>query len=225
MKISIIIPTYNEAARIATCLEKLEHQADSDTEIIVADGCSTDATTRIVVRFRNVRLIQPQVRGRGQQMHCGAIVASGSVLLFLHADTQLPEGALRAIRHRLRDSQVRAGSFAIRFDHPHPLLRLLAWFTRWNTRWWTFGDQAIFTRRADYFQIGGYRFWPILEDFDLQWRLRRQGKFVRLPLPVCTSARRFLQRGIVRQVVQNLLIVCGYFLGVPPRRLARFYRY
>lgn len=224
MKISVIIPTLNEATRIRSCLFHLMEQAHPNMEIIIADGASTDEIGAIVAEFSGVTLLTTKVRCRGQQLQAGARLATGDVLLFLHADTQLPPNGLPLIAQKMQNTAYRAGCFALRFDDPHPLLRLLSWMSRWNNRWCTFGDQALFVDRQFYEQLGGFRPWPILEDFDLQCRLRQHSPFIKFPDPVQTSARRFLQNGILRQTLRNMLLVLAFSMGWSPHRLAKFYR-
>ena len=221
MHISIIIPTLNEASTIRAAAAALERWR-GQIEVIVADGGSTDRTLEAVREFDWPVVSAP--RGRGPQMNEGARVASGEVLLFLHADTHLPDEALTVIEDALKDSTICGGNFELRFDGQRREARLL-------TRLYPFlrlggmcyGDSAMFVRRQVFESLGGYRDFPIFEDVDLFRRLKRAGKFVRLPAYATTSSRRFEGRFVRTFALWSLLQVM-YWLGVSPWRLDRFYR-
>ena len=185
------------------------------------DGGSTDATVEIPSRRATV-LHGP--RGRAVQMNTGAQAATGEVLLFLHGDTVLHPDALPAVRRALADWRVVGGTFTLRFDRRHPLLRLYTLCTRLPLAAFRFGDQGIFVRRGVFERLGGFRELPLLEDVDFLGRLRRAGRLAVVPRPVTTSARRFLACGIVRQQLLNGAILAAHALGASPERLARGYR-
>ncbi|MBW3569578.1 MAG: TIGR04283 family arsenosugar biosynthesis glycosyltransferase [Gemmatimonadetes bacterium] len=218
MRLSVIVPTLNEAAWIAGCLGGIRAAGGAD-EVLVVDGGSTDATAQIAAREARV-LHTP--RGRAVQMNAGARHASGDVLLFLHADTVLHPDGLARMRRALADPRVAGGTFTLRFDHPHPLLRFYGACS--TLPWLRFGDQGIFVRRHVFDALGGYREMPLLEDVDLLRRMRRMGRLAVVPAPVTTSARRFLERGVVRQQLVNGAVLAAWHLGVSPDRLARWYR-
>jgi rSAM/selenodomain-associated transferase 2 len=219
--ISIVIPALNEAEGIGACLEGLLQEACGH-EVIVVDGGSRDGTPAVVRRFRQPRLLSAE-RGRGVQMNRGAMAASGDILLFLHADCRLPAGGLCMIEDTMADSSAVAGSFSLAFDRDHPLLRLYAAFSRINHILFTYGDQGLFLPRRTFQRIGGFREVPLMEDLEIQQRLRRMGRFVKIRRPMTTASRRFAARGILRQQFANTLLVTLYFAGVSPARLARFY--
>lgn len=156
-------------------------------------------------------------------MNAGAREATEDVLLFLHADTFLPADAFRLIGGALADPEVAGGCFRLAFDRDDPWLRTYSFFSRINHPLFTYGDQGLFVRREVFQRIGGFREMPILEDVEIQERLRRAGRFVKLRQPVVTSARRFVRYGPVRQQALNVGIVLLYNLGVPPARLKRLY--
>jgi GT2 family glycosyltransferase len=164
------------------------------------------------------------VRGRGAQLQAALRHSSAPIVLILHADTQLPESAARLIRAALSDPAVAGGSFRMRFDNPSLPYAVYGWFTRFETPFTTFGDQAFFARRAAIEAGGGVPDWPLLEDVELRRRLLRQGRFVKLAAAVTTSARRFERYGVVRGQLLNALIVAGFWLGLSPRWLAARYR-
>ncbi len=220
LSIGIIVPVYNEVSILETSLENLRHVARR-CPVVVADGGSTDDSPRIARRFFHT---EPCARpNRGAQLNRGAQCLWTDVLLFLHADSQLPVGFEYHIRRALRDPRVVGGCFRLAFDAERPMLRFYSWFTRFPGRFFHFGDQGFFVRRRIFRLIGGFRPLPFLEDVDFLRRLRRIGRFAVLPVPVVTSARRFLLRGIVRQQLLNTLLVSLFELGVPAQRLARFY--
>jgi rSAM/selenodomain-associated transferase 2 len=221
INISIIIPTLNEATTIRAAAASLERWR-GQVEVIVADGGSTDRTLEAAREFDWSIVSAP--RGRGPQMNEGAQVACGEVLLFLHADTRLPDEALTIIERALEDSTICGGNFELRFDGPTreaKLLTLIYPFLRLGGM--CYGDSAMFVRRQAFETLGGYRDFPIFEDVDLFRRLKRVGRFVRLPASATTSSRRFEGRFVRTFALWSLLQVL-YWLGVPPRRLDRLYR-
>lgn len=221
--VSVIIPTLNEADIIESSLENLLHHR-GDFEVIVADGGSSDATRDIVSTFPHVKQVL-SARGRGKQMNEGAKATGGDILLFLHADTCLPPRAFTMIGEAMADARVAGGSFCINFDRRNPLLRVFSLFSRINHVFFTYGDQGLFLRPSTFRRIGGFRELPIMEDVEIQMRLRRAGGFVKICEPVVTSARRFTRSGIVRQQVLNTALVFLYHIGVSPSILGRFYPY
>ena len=220
LSIGIIVPVYNEAAILEGALENLRRVA-ADFPAVVVDGSSSDASARIARRFFPIEIC-PQPN-RGAQLNRGATYLQTDVLLFLHADSQLPPGFESQIRQALADPEVAGGCFQLEFDAALPMLRFYSWCTRFPGRFLHFGDQGFFVRREVFERMGGFRALPFLEDVDFLRRLRRLGRFAVLPAPVVTSARRFLRYGAVRQQLRNVLLVTLFELGVSPERLARFY--
>lgn len=219
--LSIVVPVLNEAAVLAGLLADLLDR-QGDVEVIVVDGGSGDGSWEVAGRFpRVLRLRAP--RGRAAQMNAGARAAGGDLLLFLHADTLLPPGACARIVETLADPAVAAGSFHLAFDRKDPWLALYARCSRINHPLFTYGDQGLFLRRALFQEIGGFREIPLMEDLEIQRRLRRRGRFVKLDLPATTSARRFVHRGPLRQQALNVALVSLYLLGMSPGRLKRLY--
>ncbi|HEX3528131.1 MAG TPA: TIGR04283 family arsenosugar biosynthesis glycosyltransferase [Thermoanaerobaculia bacterium] len=226
MKITIVMPTLNEAATLERPLAAALAAAD---EVVVSDGGSTDGTPEIARRL-GARVVSGPP-GRGGQLTRGAqssVLGSRGdptdVLLFLHADTFLPPEAAQAVRAAIAAGAV-GGAFRVRFDVDRPLLRLGARLINLRTRWTglPLGDQAQFVRRDVFERLAGFRDWPILEDLDLAMRLKREGRTVLLGGCVTTAARRFVNLGIVRTVATNWLIWSLFALGVSPHRLVRLY--
>jgi rSAM/selenodomain-associated transferase 2 len=220
VSVAVIVPVLNEAENITALIDDLGRHAFS--ELVVVDGGSDDGTPEIVAATKTVRLIRTQ-RGRGSQLNAGATAVSADVLLFLHADTRLPKGALQQIRAVLSDERILGGCFRLAFDVKHPMLSLYSRASAFDTVFTTFGDQAYFVRAAAFRDVDGFPDWPFLEDVELRRRLRRRGKFVKAHASVVTSARRFRAEGILRRQLLNALILCAFLVGVPAQRLARWY--
>lgn len=190
--------------------------------MIVADGGSADDTVRLA-RDCGLRVIDAP-RGRGQQMNAGAELATGNVLLFLHADTKLPDEALKLIEEALHDAKVCGGNFSLTFGGGTREARLLTkLYPLLRLGGMCYGDSAIFVRRDVFESLGGYCDLPIFEDCDLYRRLRRAGKFVRLPAQAITSSRRFEGR-FVRTFALWATMQMLYWLGVPTNWLNRMYK-
>jgi rSAM/selenodomain-associated transferase 2 len=221
--ISVIIPIINEAEILESFLRKLLNQP-GDWEIFVADGGSTDGTREVLDRFPGIKHVRSG-GGRGKQMNDGARQAQGEFLLFLHADTTLPANALPKIEEALADSSVAAGCFSLEFDHPGRFFRILSIFGRINHPFFTYGDQGLFLRASTFRKIGGFKEIPVMEDVEIQERLRKIGTFIKLKEPVFTSARRYLRNGPLRQHLITTGVVLLYHLGVSPHFLwRRYYR-
>ena len=220
LSIGIVVPVYNEATLLEAALARLQRVA-CGFPAVIADGGSTDGSARIARRFYHTVICSQA--SRGAQLNRGAQCLRTDVLLFLHADSRLPESFALHIRRALRHPRVVGGCFRLEFDTLRPMLRFYSWCTQFPGRFLHFGDQAFFVRRKVFEQMGGFGSLPFLEDVDFLRRLRRYGGFGVLPVPVVTSARRFLQRGVVRQQLRNILLVALFELGVSAARLVRFY--
>jgi len=190
---------------------------------VVSDGGSRDRTLEIA-RSAGATLVSGPP-GRGGQLNRGAAATAAGILLFLHADTALPDDAATAVRAALARGAP-GGGFRIAFDSSLLRMRLAARLINARTALSAtpLGDQALFVGRAAFDALGGFAPWPILEDLDFAWRLRRLGKPAILRGPAVTGARRFLGRGVARTVSTNWLIWSLFFCGVEPERLARLYR-
>jgi rSAM/selenodomain-associated transferase 2 len=221
-KISIIIPTLNEAANIKTAIATT--QSGTNIEVIVVDAGSQDETV-VIAHSLGVKVILSNP-GRAVQMNTGAAVATGEILLFLHADTRLPIGFDEMLRKALQQPGVVAGAFTLQIDAPVLGLRLVEWGVKWRSHFWQmpYGDQAIFMTKSVFQEIGCFPEMPIMEDFELIRRLQNIGKISILSVPVITSSRRWLQKGILKTTLINQIVVIGYLLGVAPERLRKLYR-
>ena len=222
-RISITIPTLNEAANIGPALERLQPLRARGHEVIVVDGGSTDDTKRRAGPHADQVIDAP--RGRAAQMNAGAEHAHGDVLLFLHADTVLPAQADRLILDGMRASKRGWGRFDIRIDGQHWLLPLIALGMNLRSRLTGVctGDQCIFVSRELFLRVGGYPAIALMEDIALTKRLRRASPPLRLSAPVVTSSRRWERNGVVRTMLFMWSLRLRYFFGASPARLARLY--
>ena len=191
---------------------------------MVVDGGSRDGTMEVARRVPGVAALV-SARGRAIQMNAGARAAHGHILLFLHADTRLPDGALEAVQEALADSTVVGGRFDVRFDSPRPVLSMIAFFMNLRSRLSgiSTGDQVIFVRRDVFESLGGYAEIPLMEDVELTRRLKRRGRLVALRSRVTTAARKWQQEGALRTMVLMWALRFLYMWGVAPARLHRWY--
>ena len=221
MLVSIIIPALNEAKCISKTLISLQKQT-APFEVIVVDGGSEDDT--IAVSSKYARVLTSE-RGRANQMNAGAKIAKGDLLLFLHADTQLPVDALKLIRETVVQHEYEAGIFRLRFDHETCLLRFYSYCTRFKQPRFGFGDRALFVKRTVFQEMNGFSSIPIFEDLDLSIRLYRRGSFLFRPEYVTTAARRFDEKGPIKQQLLNTFLWLRYTFGTSPFKLAKYYKY
>lgn len=224
--VSVVIPALNAAPGIAAALHALAAGAtDPLREVIVVDGGSTDDTAAIARDHGAQVIIAP--RGRGPQLAAGAATASGAWLLFLHADTALsPEwGKTAAAFMRDPANAARAGYFRFTLDDAAAAARRLEATVAWRNRvlGLPYGDQGLLIRRDFYRALGGYRPLPLMEDVDMVRRIGRR-RLVMLDAPALTSARRYRQDGYLGRPLRNALCLGLYYLGLPPRFIARVYR-
>jgi rSAM/selenodomain-associated transferase 2 len=223
-RVSVIVPCLDEAAGIVAALAALAPLRGRGHEVIVVDAGS-DGTGDLARPLADQVLRAP--RGRAVQMNHGAAAASGDLLLFLHADTRLPEGADRSIVEGLARSGRAWGRFDVRLSGRHPLLRVVERFMSWRSRLTGIatGDQGIFVVRALFEAAGGFPEIALMEDIALSERLGRAGRPLCLRETVLTSSRRWEESGIARTVLLMWWLRLRYFLGADPRRLARDYGY
>lgn len=220
MCISVVVPVFNEAEALPRRIEALQRLA---AQVVVVDGGSTDATTSLLAASGLSWTTAP--RGRASQMNAGAAASTGDILMFVHADTELPRDALTRVRCALRSGAV-GGAFDVRLDAGSPILFLVGRMISWRSRCTgvATGDQALFVTRRAFDRLGGFADMPLFEDVDFSRRLRRLGRVARVRRAVTTSARRWERRGTVRTIVQMWTLRAFYYAGIDPALLARHYR-
>ncbi len=220
--ISIIIPTRNEARSLPATLAAIRAAAGATRhEVVVVDAASEDETIAIAEE-NGARIIARATPQRAAQMNVGAENARGEILLFLHADTLIPAGALQKIAAALTDSRVVGGAFARRYASLSWLLRATCFLAGLRARFsgWFLGDQGIFVRAEVFRQLHGFQYFPLFEDLDFSRRLRAAGRVVTLWPPVLSSARRFAARGPARTTWSDFLLTLRYLRGTSPNELA-----
>jgi len=220
--ISIIIPTLNEADVIKATIARLP--GSEKVEILVVDGGSRDNTVEIAKTLgARVLINAPSKAG---QMNTGAAEARGEILLFLHADTRLPSNFEEKVMAAVSRDGICAGAFTLGIDSKAWSLRFIERVANWRARIFKlpYGDQALFVCRELFFEIGGFPDYPIMEDFEFIRRLKKIGKLIILPESVQTSQRRWQNFGVFKTWLLNQIIVVAYFIGIPPHRLAFWYR-
>ena len=217
--VSVIIPTFNEAANISPLLEKI--QASQPHEIIVADGGSSDATVALAKSAG--AFIVSAARGRAVQMNHGASLATGEFLLFLHADTLPPAGFPGIVSETLNRPGTSAGAFNFQLDDQIGTSSLIEKLVHLRCQLLAapYGDQGLFLRRSLFEETGGFPEWPCLEDLGFVRSLRKRGKIRIAPESAITSSRRWETGGTVRTFLKHQAILAGFLLGVPPRFLAK----
>ncbi|MBD2136496.1 TIGR04283 family arsenosugar biosynthesis glycosyltransferase [Anabaena sp. FACHB-1237] len=227
--ISIIIPTLNEAENIATIVKVINHSNSTNTmEMIIVDGGSQDDTVKIAESL-NIKLplkVINSAPGRAMQMNNGAIIAQGEILLFLHADTLLPNNFAEMILSCMQKSGIVAGAFTLKIDSNNWGLRLVEWGVKWRSLFLQlpYGDQAIFMKKDTFNQVGKFPELPIMEDFEIIKRLKKMGKIAIISDPVITSSRRWLKKGIFHTTILNQIIIIAYVLGISPATIVKWYR-
>jgi rSAM/selenodomain-associated transferase 2 len=222
--LSIIIPTLNEADRIDRLLASLQPLRQQGHELIVVDGGSADGSAERARCGADRVCVAP--RGRALQMNAGAAIARGTVLLFLHADTELPPAAAESVLEGLEQSGRDWGRFDVDIAGRHPMLRVIAWCMNRRSRLTGIatGDQALFMHRTVFESLGGFPDQPLMEDIELSKRLRSVSRPLCLRTRVTTSGRRWEVRGVWRTIGLMWRLRWLYWRGVPPERLATLYR-
>ncbi|QPD05578.1 MAG: hypothetical protein Nkreftii_003352 [Candidatus Nitrospira kreftii] len=224
--ISVIIPTFNEERSLPRTLACLS--ASDPAEIIIVDGGSTDGTLTRAQEFcahtATARVIMAP-RGRASQMNEGAKASQGEVLLFLHADTQLPPQTERIVGLALTSPSVVGGRFDVRFDSSSPWSQVISSFMNRRSRLTGIatGDQALFVRREVFEMLGGFSEIPLMEDIEFSRRLQQAGRIMALRETVVTSFRRWDTQGPLRTILLMWTLRFLYWVGVNPHQLARVY--
>jgi rSAM/selenodomain-associated transferase 2 len=218
--VSVVVPVLADLVAAKRLLARFP--PDPRVEVIVVDGGEEHALERLVSSSPGSRLIRSPP-GRAIQMNAGAAVARGEWLLFLHADSTLPEHWIELFAHVTGDA--RGGWFRFALDDPAWQARVIERGVALRVRLLRlpYGDQGLFVRRAQFVALAGYKELPLMEDVEFVRRLVAAGRVVELPAPLRTSARRWRQEGWFRRSARNLLVLALYAAGVAPERLARIY--
>ena len=225
MKISVIIPVLHEREKINKILDSIKSvAADVPYEIIVVDGDSSGDTITHISDSSVIIMTAP--RGRALQMNAGAAMACGDILLFLHADTLLPQKAFPKIITALSNSSFIGGAFDLKIQNHRWIFRIIGRAASWKHRLTRvpYGDQAIFMLRRYFENIGGYAGIPLMEDVELMRRVKRQGgRIIVLPDAVTTSSRKWETDGVFYTIIRNWIIQVLYLFGMSARRLIKHY--
>lgn len=221
MKVSVIIPTLNEALILNQTLAEINRR--SPYEVIVADGGSLDGTLEIAETFGSRIVASPL--GRALQMNAAAKTATGDVLLFLHADSRVDAKSYRKMTDVMKQGNPLGGAFSLAIESKKPSLRLISILATLRSKYLNlvYGDQAIFVKTGVFREMGGFAAIPICEDLDFFRRLRKKGPIVLLEEKAFTSARRWRTEGIFFTTLRNMVIAGLFLLGFPPRVLGKWY--
>jgi rSAM/selenodomain-associated transferase 2 len=226
IKFSIVVPVFHEGERINDLIEHLNHfDSGKNLEIIVVDGAQENDTLRAIHHSNTIKM--PSEKGRAKQMNAGASIARGEILVFLHADTELPLHALKKINSLMERSEYVGGAFDLGIKSDKFIFKLIGTLSSWRSRLnrVPFGDQAIFIRREYFNGIGGYKEIPLMEDVELMRRIKKSGNKIWIFYErAMTSPRRWEKEGVIHCTLRNWAIRALYLLGVSPHKLANFYR-
>lgn len=224
MELSIIIPAYNEGDIIAKTIRQVKKRAgEYVAEIIVVDGDSTDDTVSEAASAGAVAVSSPK-KGRAAQMNYGANLAKGDILYFLHADS-IPPPSFDEQVVRAATRGFGAGCFRLAFDEQHALLDFYAWFTRFDVDAFRFGDQSLFVLREVFSAVGRFsEDHIVMEDNEIVRRIKSSYSFIVLDDAVKTSARAYIETGVLKLQLIFVLIYTLYFLGIDQDTLARIRR-
>ncbi len=220
--ISVIVPIRGEGPPPPAFLEAIRNAPEF--ELIVSAESSTTTATLDAYREQGAAVLVCDAP-RGERLSRAAAGAKGEILLFLHADTLLPEGWHRLVNEAIARGAV-AGAFRLVFSENDARLEWVAWWANRRTTMTRvpYGDQAPFVSAEVYRRVGGHPSWPLMEDVDLGRRLRNEGRITLLDAPVLTSPRRYLERGVLRTVMTNWATLVKFRLGADPKKLAEAYR-
>ena len=222
--ISIIVPVLNESTALPALLERLLPLQRQGCEVLFVDGGSVDDSVGLI-EAAGFRVLQSEW-GRARQMNAGAALATGDVLLFLHADTELPHGAIACVHEAVANGKQRWGRFDVCISGRHWMLPVIASMMNLRSRLTGIatGDQAMFVGRASFDAVGGFANLPLMEDIELSGRLRRITRPACIAHRVTTSGRRWETRGVWRTMLLMWCLRWNYWRGVAPELLARAYR-
>ena len=225
-KFSIIVPVFHEGNRINDLIDHLNSLDSKESfEIIVVDGDRERDTLKAIQSNRVIKIFSE--KGRAKQMNAGASIAKGDILIFLHADTELPTHALKKIESVIEKRGYTAGAFDLGIQSKKLIFKVIAFLGSLRSRLnrIPYGDQAIFLRTEYFNNIGGYKEIPLMEDVELMRRIKRSGKKIWILYDrVMTSPRRWEKEGVIYCILRNWVLQGLYFLGVSPHKLVNFYR-
>ena len=225
-KFSIIVPVFHEGERINGLIEYVDRlDPDGDAELIIVDG-TQESDTLAAIRSDDLIKISSE-QGRAKQMNAGASIARGEILIFLHADTQLPIHALRKIGSFIEQTEYVGGAFDLGIRSDKFIFRVIGTLSSLRSRLnrVPFGDQAIFIRRDYFNKIGRYKEIPLMEDVELLRRIKKSGDRIRIFHDrVMTSPRRWEKEGVIYCTLRDWTLQILYSLGVSPRKLIKFYK-
>ncbi|MFO7528126.1 MAG: TIGR04283 family arsenosugar biosynthesis glycosyltransferase [Marinobacter sp.] len=223
LSLSVIVPVWKEAGTIVDTLQALQPLRGSGLEVIVVDAGSPDRTAELARPWCDRVVVTG--KGRAMQMNAGAAVAAGNVLLFLHADTRLPESALAELEQFSR-TRFGWGRFDVALSAHRPIFRIIAWFMNHRSRLTGIctGDQGMFVRRDVFEALGGFREIPLMEDVEISGRLRLVSRPWCITDPVVTDSRRWEQNGPWRTILLMWRLRWRYWRGESPESLAKAYR-
>ncbi|MBE0440151.1 MAG: TIGR04283 family arsenosugar biosynthesis glycosyltransferase [Gammaproteobacteria bacterium] len=221
--LALIVPVLNEAENVTFLVSQLSMLNQSQDDIVIVDGGSTDGTQQRLAEL-NVKTVSAP-KGRASQMNAGAMHSDADILVFLHADTELPAKALDLIRKAIADG-ADWGRFDVRISGKHPMLQIIALLMNWRSRLTAIatGDQVIFMRRELFNAVGGFPEQPLMEDIEISKRLKKISRPACLSDKVTTSGRRWQKYGIWKTIVLMWRLRFAYWRGVPASTLAEYYR-
>ncbi|MFT7185928.1 MAG: rSAM/selenodomain-associated transferase 2 [Pseudohongiellaceae bacterium] len=225
--LSVIVPVYNEGGRLLSCIQHVFERVGRENQVIVVDGGSVDESIHQIKELaqteKNLHVISAP-KSRAIQMNAGAKIATAGNLLFLHADTLLPESVLPELMH-FSTSKYLWGRFDVRLDHCALPYKIISWFINKRSRLTAIatGDQAIFIHRDLFEKIHGFVEQPLMEDIELTVRLKKISQPYCIKIPVITSARKWEKEGVYKTVWLMWRIRAAYALGMSPEELAKIY--
>lgn len=224
-ELSVIIPTLNEAANIADLIKFIKNE-EVEAEIIISDAASSDQTKAIAAGL-GAEVLNSSLAGRGPQLNRGAEAARASLLLFLHADSTLEQGALSSLVTMMQQNDNKIGGcFQLEIESKHPLLKFISWSSNLRAKYLNliFGDQGIFIRKDIFQKIGGFPEIELMEDWEFSKKMAPAGELLFLDKKIYTSARRWEENGVLKTILLMHKIKFLYLLGYSPQKLKKIYR-